>query len=51
MRKSINFRLLNIVAGITLAALTCPSWASVFFGLCALVAWSDKPKEESHGAG
>lgn len=30
-----------------MAALTFPDWMCLFFVVCALVAWSDKPEERS----
>ena len=48
-RVAMNLRMFNIVLSLTVAALTFPGWASLFFVVCALVAWSDKPQSEEDG--
>lgn len=39
----VNLRVFNTVLSGTLAMLTFPGWASLFFAVCAWVAWTDKP--------
>ena len=40
-------RQVNIIVSVTLAALTFPDWMCLFFVVCALVAWSEKPAKSS----
>ena len=43
-------RTFNIVLALTLAAVTFLDWISLFFGVCALVAWSEKGTENGKGS-
>lgn len=41
-RSIMNIRVFNMVVAGSLAMCTIGSWISLFFIVCALVAWSDK---------